>query len=242
MVWDSDYFKRPRRRYISSRSYSWRAFALCLSNLSTADRINPDPAAASQVEVEGESGLVAEILRRAYASGDGETPEFLHLLIQHRDDCLLDLEEAVGDRLSDELQAQLADIASDLDELGLEPDLCAVARVATGGNELDLRSIAEYLSTKVDAKRYEDARQRDRLLAPFKTSIDTFVEKFDDRPLRGGGMVRSPRSRVRSFLEDYVIANGCLPTGPVRVKSESRSFSLDLGTIDFPDIVSPTSD
>jgi hypothetical protein len=240
VVWDSDFSRRPRRRYVSAKSYSWRAFARSLSNLSTSDWINPDPAAASSVVVEGTGGLVAEILRYAYASGDGGTPEFVRLLIQQRDDCLSRLENAIGERISDELQAQLSQIASDLDELALEPDLCAIARLATEDGGLDVNSIAAYLSTEVEAKHHEDARWRERQISPFRARIEAFVSKFDDRSLRGGGMLfPSARRRVRRFLEDYAIANGRLPDGPTRVNSESRSYLWDLGIIDFSGIYSP---
>lgn len=192
------------------------------------------------VVVEGEGGLVAEILRHAYASGDSGMPEFVRLLMEQRDDWLWLFEKAFGDRIPNELQAQLTEIASDLDELGLEPDLCATARLAAGVETLDLKSIAEYLSVEVEAKHYEDARRRELMILPFRTSIEAFVERFDDRPVSGGGMAfPSVRRRIRRFLEDYVVANGRLPNGPVRVKQNSASYAWDLGMIDFSSINSP---
>ena len=46
---------------------------------------------------------MAEILRYAYASGDGGIPEFVELLIAQRDECLLRLDDATCSKLSDEI-------------------------------------------------------------------------------------------------------------------------------------------
>lgn len=231
VVWDSHFFRRPRRRAYSSTSYSWRAFAKCLLHLSDAERINPD--AAVFVEVKGETGLVAEILRYAYAAGDSGIPEFVELLIAQRDECLSRLDDAIC-KLSDEIITLLGEIASNIRVLQLDSDLCALNYTATGGNSLDLRSIAGHLDGLAEAKRFEETRLRESLIAPFRTTIDALAEKFDDWRLRGGGVVLpSKRDRIRRFLEDYIVANGALPRGPVHLKSEDSHYSWDLGSIDF---------
>lgn len=234
VVWDSHFYRRPRRRDYCSTSYSWRAFATCLLHLSDFERINPDPDAAVFVEVEGETGLVAEILRYAYASGDGGIPEFVELLIAQRDECLLRLDDATCSKLSDEILRLLGEITSNIQILKMDLDLCALNHAATGGSSLDLRSIAGYLDGLAEAKRLDEARLREGLIAPFRTTIDALAEKFEDRRLRGGGMVLpSKRDRIRQFLESYIVANGALPSGPVNVKTEDSSYSWDLGSIDF---------
>jgi hypothetical protein len=150
------------------------------------------------------------------------------------------LEDVFGERISEEFQAKLSQIASDLDELALDPDLCAIARLATENGRLDVNLIAAYLSTEVDAKHHKDARRREDMITPFRDRIEAFVGRFDDRPVRGGGMsFPSARSRVRRFLEDYVIANGRLPDGPTKVNSESKFYLWNLGTIDFSEINLP---
>jgi hypothetical protein len=84
------------------------------------------------VVVEGEDGLIAEILRYAYASGDGGMPPFIALLIDQTDDCLSRIEKVTNGCLSAEVQQQLLQIAENINELNLTNHVCALNREAVG--------------------------------------------------------------------------------------------------------------
>ena len=75
---------------------------------------------------------------------------------------------------------------------------------------------------------------REAKIEPFREKIKSIAERFDDQPLRGGGMVMpSKRMRVRRFLESYVISHGILPSGPTHGKSDSDFFRWDFGMVNF---------
>jgi hypothetical protein len=228
----NDIWKRPRRLYSSSQPYSWRVLVRCLATLSNDDRINPSEDAAPFVVVKGEKGLVADILRYAYASGDGGMPEDLALLIDQTDGCLLRLERITKGLA--EVRPLLSNIADCIRELNLTRDLCGLARAMQGSHELDLKALSEILEQLGKEKVKRDAELREASITPFREKIEAMIKDFDDQPLRGGGMtLPSRRMRVRRFLESYVVSHGRLPIGPTRVNSDSKSFHWDLGIINF---------
>jgi len=227
-------WKRPRRLYSSKQSYSWRALARCLPTLSNSDRINPSEEAAPHIVVTGEKGLVAEILRYAYASGDGGMPGFVALLIDKTDNCLSRMAQITHDRLSDGIQQQLAQIEDYIRELDLTTDLCALCQNMVGLHELNLKALSEHLEGLSKIKAANEAASREATVEPFREKIEAMVARFDDQRLRGGGITwPSKRARVRRFLEAYVASYGRLPSGPTHVKSDTDSFNWDLGIINF---------
>ena len=230
----NDIWKRPRRLYSSPQSYSWRALARCLANLSNDDRINPSDDAAPFVVAKGETGLVADILRYAYASGDGGMPEDLALLIDQTDGCLSRIKRVTNGHLSAEVQRLLYEIADCIRELNLTRDLCALTGAMQGSYELDLKALLENLEHLREEKVKRDAELREASIRPFREKIEAMIKDFDDQPVRGGGMTwPSTRTRVRRFLESYVVSHGRLPSGPIRVISDSKSFHWDLGIMNF---------
>jgi len=232
----SDYegWGKPRRLYSSKKHYSWRALARCLPTLSNDDRTNPYEEAAPHVVVKGEEGLIAELLRYAYASGDGGMPDYVALLIDQTDDCLSRVAKITDGRLSTEVIQQLLDIEDGIRTLHLTRDLCTLCRETAGFHDLDLKALSEHLKRLLDIQRRKEAELRGATIAPFRQKIEAMVEKFDDKSVRGGGMVMpSKRMRVRRFLESYVISHGTLPSGPTHVKSDSKHFSWDFGIINF---------
>ena len=57
-------------------------------------------------------------------------------------------------------------------------------------------------------------------LAQFRSTIDKYVLKFSDAPIRfpGGGSYGTQRKWAQSFIEQYVIENGQLPNGSHQIK------------------------
>jgi hypothetical protein len=225
---------RPRRLYSSKKPYSWRNLARCLPTLSNSDRISPTEEAARHVVVTGEKGLIAEILRYAYASGDGGMPGFVALLISQTDDCLSCIEQMVHDHIPDYIKQSLTQIEGHIRELGLTTDLCTLYRDMVGLHELNLKALSEHLDGQSKIKAANEAASSEATIKPFREKIEVMVTKFDDQRLRGGGITwPSKRARVRHFLEAYVASYGRLPSGPTHIKSDTNSFNWDLGIINF---------
>jgi hypothetical protein len=227
-------WKRPRRVYSSKQPYSWRPLARCLANLSNLDRINPSEDAAPHVTVKGEKGLVADILRHAYASGEGGMPDWVALLIDQTDDCLSHIEKVTDGHLSTEVQQRLTEIAYGIGELNLSRDLCALSRATDGSSKLDLKALWEELERQLDINAARETELREASIKPFREKIEAMIKDFVDRPVRGG-LVTMPSKKmcVRRFLESYVMSHGRLPSGPIRVSSDSNSFPWDFGIINF---------
>jgi hypothetical protein len=57
-------------------------------------------------------------------------------------------------------------------------------------------------------------------LAQFRSTIDKYVLKFSDAPIRypGGGSYETQRKWAKSFIEQYGIENGQLPNGSHQIK------------------------
>ena len=57
-------------------------------------------------------------------------------------------------------------------------------------------------------------------LAQFRSTIDKYVLKFSDAPMRfaGGSSYGTQRKWAKSFIEQYVIENGQLPNGNHQIK------------------------
>jgi hypothetical protein len=202
--------------------------------LSNSARINPSEDAAPYVVVKGEKGFVADILRYAYASGDGGMPDSLALLLDQTDVCLARIEGVTDGRLSAEVQQRLANIAHCMGELDFTRDLCALSREMQGSYELDLKALSEKLEHLMQEKANRDTELREASIRPFREKIEAMIKDFDDQPVRSGGMTMpSRRMRVRRFLESYVVYHGRLPSGPTRVSSVSKSFHWDFGIINF---------
>ncbi len=84
-------------------------------------------------------------------------------------------------------------------------------------------------------REYElEQQRRQRILAPFQDRIDKYVLKFGDQ------MIRNPRWKgylrlqdvAKRFVEDYLVANGELPTG---VHSVTKTTASD-SKCDFSDL------
>jgi hypothetical protein len=229
---DIEVSRRARRRFISKENYNWRAFARCLPGLCEPDMLNPYESEAPFVNVAGEDGLVAEILRYAYACCDSGMPDFAEFLIEQTDDCLSQIEIYTGEKLSENVQSLLLEIESNINYLNLDRNICALTRPITGRDHLDLELLLKRLEALSDEKSKQDGKQRENIIRPFRDIIESRIARFDSRGRRFG--YSSDQSRARSFLEGYILSEGRLPSGAVHVKSSPESgMRWDLGVIDF---------
>lgn len=93
----------------------------------------------------------------------------------------------------------------------------------------------ELAEERGEVKKKQFADEREAILHPYREIIDNYVLKFSDDPLRyPGGMTTygTRRGWAKLFIEDYVVANGRLPTGEHRI--EIRGYSG--GSHDFSDL------
>lgn len=141
-----------------------------------------------------------------------------------------------------------ADIYEALDEILSEAghslggqDLCAVAdkiaKIDAGVAE-QFRNGPELLQQRYAAEAERAASEREELLRPYRQVIDRYVLKISNEPLRypGGGSYGTKRGWTKRFIEDYVIANGRLPTGGHRIEVKIGGASYSGGTEDFSDL------
>ena len=76
-------------------------------------------------------------------------------------------------------------------------------------------------------------------MRPYQEIIDNYVLRFSDEPLRyPGGMATygTRRGWVKHFIENYVVANGRLPTGEHRIDVKVGGAGYSGGTYDFSDL------
>lgn len=79
-VWNEQLSPDPILRGQFNSDYNWRDFAKQLTSIYGDDGHNVETGAAPLVDVEGEIGLRAEILRHAFACGESGMPDFVELL------------------------------------------------------------------------------------------------------------------------------------------------------------------
>jgi hypothetical protein len=83
------------------------------------------------------------------------------------------------------------------------------------------------------------ADEREAILRPYRAVIDSYVLKFSDEPLRypgGGGNYGTHRMWMRRFIEDHVVANGCLPRGEHAIRVQVGLTGYSGGSHDFSDL------
>ena len=76
-----------------------------------------------------------------------------------------------------------------------------------------------------EAKAGEEREQR---LGPFRKTIDEYIVRFSETPIRypGGGTYGTRRGWAKKFIEEYVIEHGCLPNGEHKIRvTGSSSYS-----------------
>jgi hypothetical protein len=81
------------------------------------------------------------------------------------------------------------------------------------------------------------ARSRAKL-AQFRSTIDKYVLKFSDTPLRypGGASYGTKRNWAKSFIEKHVVENGQLPDGNHQIKVTVGGAGYSGATHDFSEL------
>ena len=96
----------------------------------------------------------------------------------------------------------------------------------------------ELLEERYEAEAKAAATEREAILLPYREIIDRYVLKISDAPLRypGGASYGNPRGWITRFIEDYVVANGRLPTGKHQIVVQNGGAHYSGGTKDFSDL------
>jgi predicted DNA-binding protein YlxM (UPF0122 family) len=96
----------------------------------------------------------------------------------------------------------------------------------------------ELLERRERAARKRAEIERTKKLDIFKKTIDEYVLRFSDTPLRypGGGSYGTQRIWARHFIEQYILDNGQLPTGEHKISATHRGSSYSGSTHDFSDL------
>ncbi|MCP4212152.1 MAG: hypothetical protein GY764_11825 [Halieaceae bacterium] len=196
--------------------YSWSKFARSLLTISDGWIDRDD---CGRAEVEGESGVRADILRIAWSQDQKTT---IWLLAQTDEG--LDILEAQFPRLADKENRAFLDTFLDaVEELNAEPQverLHMAFRPAAGTT--DLRAILAEMEKRIYWINNAREKERTEKLAPFLAKIEQIAIQFDDTPSRGGGITApSKRQRVTRWLRLYAGRHGELPRGNMKYRFPS---------------------
>ncbi|MGB8740355.1 MAG: hypothetical protein WCD52_08945 [Xanthobacteraceae bacterium] len=105
-------------------------------------------------------------------------PDWVALLIDQTDDCLLHIERGTGGHLSTEVQQRLSEIAYGIGELNLSRDLCALSRATDGSSKLDLKAVWEELQRLLNTNAAREAELREPSIKPFRENIEAMIKDF----------------------------------------------------------------
>jgi hypothetical protein len=115
----------------------------------------------------------------------------------------------------------------------------------TDGNDMlppvAIRKKLDRLLEQDFAKRYhaENLELRERALAPYRATIDRYVLRFSDEKLNFPGAGRvfpGLRSWHRTFIEDYVVEHGAVPSTAHFIDVTRKDTSLSGPYHDFSDL------
>ncbi len=139
-----------------------------------------------------------------------------------------------GADIYEALRDMLGEIFEDIENIDLMPISVEIAKF--DAKTADQFSRGQKLLERRDQRRHrKNQKSRDNALQPFRTKIDEYCAKLDDSRTRGGGGVSRPseRTRVRAFLEHYLLENGELPRGHQKWRLGNGFLS---GERDFSDL------
>jgi hypothetical protein len=162
------------------------------------------PVEWSEVTVTGERGFRAHLLRRTLTAWPCD------VALQQSDAAYDAIDAAFGES-SDEAWELLIDIVvyghGQLSEL--------LSRHGVPATSSAMRALGAKLKSDHDRPRLEQEARRQAAIAPFRQEIEAIAAKCSDHPVRGGGIGTWPsyRSKMRSFLEEYVLEHGRMPRG-----------------------------
>ena len=182
----------------------------------------------SDVEVTGERGFRAHLLRRAVC----EWP--CDVALQQSDAAYDAIDAAFGESSDgDEAWGLLIQIVvyghGELTEL--------LSRHGVPATSSAMRALGDKLKSEHDRPYLEREARRQAAVAPFRREIEAIAAKFNDEPIRGAGSVwPSSRTFMTVFLEQYVVKHGRMPQGKVDGKFEYLSGTTHMGQLDFDEI------
>jgi hypothetical protein len=182
----------------------------------------------SDVEVTGERGFRAHLLRRAVC----EWP--CKIALQESDAGYGAIDAAFGESSDgDEAWGLLIDIVvygrGQLTEL--------LSRHGLPATSSAIRALADKLKSDHDRPYLEQDARRQTAIAPFRREIEAVAAKFNNEPIRGAGSVwPSSRAFMTMFLEQYVVKHARMPQGKVEGKYEFAGGPQNMGTLDFDEI------
>ena len=219
--------------------YNARAFAQIILDLGIERVLHDDllgresvPSASWRaVSVTGERGLEAYLLGCAFTKGYHDT----YWLMQQSDASFGMLHELV-ETYDDEwhhfffvITVCAAKLEYGLDVLSL------LRRYELPASTSGVRELSAALSRDNDRRRQELEAEEQARIAPFRQQIDAIAAKCSDRPVQGAGYHNwpSPRSKMTSFLEDYVVEHGRMPRGKMEAEFQRGSTTYELGILDF---------
>lgn len=110
-------------------------------------------------------------------------------------------------------------------------DFSGIAEIISGISaklSSDFINAPEIMEEREESSAIQKQEVREQVLAPFRTVIDSYVSTLSNKEIRGGGTgYGNQRLWVKRFIEDFVVANGCLPKGkhPLVVRIGSAGYS-----------------
>jgi hypothetical protein len=124
-----------------------------------------------------------------------------------------------------------------IEEVNLDEIAEAIRRLDSVAAKQFLRG-SEVLQKRECAASRREQQRRSRRLADYREIIDRYVLRFSDAALRfpGGGTYGTPRGWAKRFIEDYVMANGRLPSGRMRIEVSSGGSHYSGSWHDFSDL------
>ena len=222
--WNEDFVPEWEVIGKSTAPYSAQEFAKMI--MSSGASVDGD--AAEQVRVEGETGLRAEMLSRAWARYDTSDVSATELLADQSGASIDVIDGLAGPRLSDVQLGLLSEIG-DLTSGGAERDF--IKLFSTHQPERRTPSLLQLWAKLERMKRAcaeKQARERCERLMPFRPMIQAAAEQLSDQHHRGGP---SRRTMLIGYVERYVLENGRMPEGVVEVRVMGVSLSFDFGSL-----------
>lgn len=229
-LWAELIYDEPICLGTSDASYDWRLFARFLAD---TDEGKTDEDAVSDVRVEGENGVRADILKLAWSSSESYWIEFL---VQQSDTSLEFLDKHLD--LLNEDNDVLKDIADISIALNLECDLIGLFnRFALQISPVAVSSLQTSLARFEEDQKNQQERVRKEILGPFESDISLWAAKFsDDKKRIGagmGGLRPTERTIVRKWLEQFVLEHRSFPQGEYVVSMPFLGGTISAGKVNF---------
>lgn len=202
-------------------SYSWRSVVreLCNAEGGTDDR----------VEIEGATGLEAEMLKMAWSGPD--TRGIARALLDFSDEQLSRLAREEGGLPGLESVVELRQELDEFDAVAL------LAELVAGASDLSLieqlETLVGELSRVADEEDQLEAALRAERLEPWSAAIEELVEgcavQFPQNDYVGHRL-----AKIRRYVEASLLSNSRLPTGRHEIPDPAYNYRTHRFTVDFP--------